>query len=114
MERKLKDVFRMSFGMELILINNPDTGISLHCADHAKVSADDIKLDNNGVWNVPPLHQQGDGMRSFVGCMLMFLTSPGFVHLIDEPEAFLHPWHTRMSTGMYNEPGGVFMPSVIY
>lgn len=45
---------------------------------------------------VPGLHEQGDGVRSFVGLLLIFLSKPAFIHLIDEPEAFLHPSHARM------------------
>jgi len=38
-----------------------------------------------------PLHQQGDGMRAFVGVLINTLLLGFKVHLIDEPEAFLHP-----------------------
>ena len=35
-------------------------------------------------------------MRSFVGCILHAFTSPAFIHLLDEPEAFLHPPHAKL------------------
>ncbi len=38
-----------------------------------------------------PLHEQGDGMRGFVGVLINTLLLGFKVQLIDEPEAFLHP-----------------------
>ena len=41
---------------------------------------------------LPALHDQGDGMKSFVGCLLFAVVERHrFVVLIDEPEMFLHP-----------------------
>jgi hypothetical protein len=38
-----------------------------------------------------PLHDQGDGMTSFLGMLIPLVTSSRRVIVIDEPEAFLHP-----------------------
>jgi ABC-type transporter Mla maintaining outer membrane lipid asymmetry ATPase subunit MlaF len=43
-----------------------------------------------------PLQYQGDGIRSFAGCILEGVLAPHPVVLIDEPEAFLHPQHARI------------------
>lgn len=40
---------------------------------------------------LPPLAEQGDGMRSFLGLLLPLLTSTYPLVLVDEAEAFLHP-----------------------
>src|SRR5215216_5016778 len=40
---------------------------------------------------LPPLSQQGDGMRSFLGLLLPLITASHPIVLVDEPEAFLHP-----------------------
>jgi hypothetical protein len=42
------------------------------------------------------LHNQGDGMRSFVGVLLNAFISNHSILFIDEPEAFLHPPQARL------------------
>ncbi|MEV8239537.1 AAA family ATPase [Microbacterium testaceum] len=49
----------------------------------------------DAVLRLPPLDEQGDGMRSFVGLALLIMARPPQVLLIDEPEAFLHPGQAR-------------------
>jgi len=44
---------------------------------------------------LPLLHEQGDGVRSFVGLLLHTMAEIPIV-LIDEPEAFLHPPQARL------------------
>jgi uncharacterized Zn-binding protein involved in type VI secretion len=45
---------------------------------------------------MPRLVDQGDGMRSFIGIMLLLTTGVYPAILIDEPEAFLHPPQARL------------------
>jgi hypothetical protein len=45
---------------------------------------------------LPPLAQQGDGVRSFMGLMLALTTAQFPVIIMDEPEAFLHPPQARL------------------
>ncbi len=49
----------------------------------------------DAVLQLPPLDEQGDGMRSFIGLALLVMARPPGVLLIDEPEAFLHPGQAR-------------------
>jgi len=42
------------------------------------------------------LHEQGDGMRGFVGVLLNAFISNHSILFIDEPEAFLHPPQARL------------------
>lgn len=44
---------------------------------------------------LPPLSQQGDGMRSFLGLYMALLVRSYSIVLIDEPDAFLHPPQSR-------------------
>ena len=44
---------------------------------------------------LPPLEDQGDGVKSFVGIALHLLAGHQRIVLIDEPEAFLHPAQAR-------------------
>jgi len=45
---------------------------------------------------LPKLHEQGDGMRGFVGVLLNAFVANYSILLVDEPEAFLHPPQARL------------------
>ncbi|MGW0808919.1 AAA family ATPase [Nonomuraea sp. NPDC002799] len=45
---------------------------------------------------LPPLHEQGDGMKSLLGLLLPIITSHYPIAIVDEPEAFLHPPQANM------------------
>ncbi|MFI7145127.1 ATP-dependent nuclease [Nonomuraea sp. NPDC050022] len=45
----------------------------------------------NALIALPPLHAQGDGMKSLMGLLLPIITSRYPIVIVDEPEAFLHP-----------------------
>lgn len=45
---------------------------------------------------LPPLHEQGDGMKSLLGLLLPIITSRFPIVIVDEPEAFLHPPQANM------------------
>lgn len=44
----------------------------------------------------PQAHNQGDGMKSFIGVLLHLMLDYRRVYLIDEPESFLHPPQARI------------------
>ena len=88
-EKKLSDFFERTFGTELIL-QRVGKHNSLHCG-RRPANVDTVSFCVGELTGLPALHNQGDGMKGFVGTLLNRLTSPAFVHLIDEPEAFLHP-----------------------
>ena len=50
---------------------------------------------SKAVAKVPPLDDQGDGIRSFAGLALVVLALSPEVLLLDEPESFLHPGQAR-------------------
>ena len=58
----------------------------------------DADIDHaNAIMNTyPKLHEQGDGMVSFTGILLSLLIPNFSIHLLDEPEAFLHPPQARI------------------
>lgn len=49
----------------------------------------------DGLEKLPRLEQEGDGIKSFVGCLLGVLCGAHKVLMVDEPEAFLHPPQAR-------------------
>lgn len=44
---------------------------------------------------LPILHEQGDGIRSYIGLLLNLFAGRYQIYLVDEPEAFLHPPQAR-------------------
>ncbi len=52
---------------------------------------------------LPLLHEQGDGMRSFIGVLLLALMPQYQIVMIDEPEAFLHPPQARIMGKMLGQ-----------
>lgn len=52
---------------------------------------------------LPVLHEQGDGMRSFTGILLHLLLPNYSCFMIDEPESFLHPPQARILGQIFSE-----------
>lgn len=107
----ISDKFREAFGTDLTLNYAAGNTLPLHVGEapdqspaNDRVSTAYLKLLNI----LPLLHEQGDGMRSFVGCLLHALIGDRSIVLLDEPEAFLHPPQARMLGSMLatNKPLG--------
>ena len=91
--------FRHAFGQGLVVNRGAGALLPLHCGDEPlredgedRVSPSYIKK----LAKLPVLQRQGDGMRSFAGCLLQATVTSKFVVLLDEPEAFLHPPQARL------------------
>jgi len=98
-ESEMSSHFREAFREDLVVHRNAGKEVPLHCGEKPipgegqdRVSLDYIKA----LEQLPALHKQGDGMRSFVGVLLHSLVVDHTVILIDEPEAFLHPPQARL------------------
>jgi hypothetical protein len=50
---------------------------------------------SNEVLDLPPLSEQGDGVKNYLGMVLHMMTGMESVTIFDEPEAFLHPAQAR-------------------
>jgi ABC-type cobalamin/Fe3+-siderophores transport system ATPase subunit len=97
LEQELSDVVESVFGTPVTLDRvNPQAQLRV-----GKTTVDvppinrPTKAYSDAVSNLKPLDAQGDGMRAFVGFVLLVLTGAPSVLLIDEPEAFLHPGQAR-------------------
>lgn len=51
----------------------------------------------------PQAHEQGDGIKGFIGILLYLILDFYRVYLIDEPEAFLHPPQARIMGQLIGE-----------
>lgn len=103
LERKVSDYFNQAFGKELIVHRNAGSVVPLHCGKLPtfKEGEDRISMRYlHELEKLPLVHEQGDGIRAFVGVLLHSFLLAHTVVLIDEPEAFLHPPQIRLLARM--------------
>jgi energy-coupling factor transporter ATP-binding protein EcfA2 len=99
LEESFSSDFRKAFGTDLVVNHFAGQTVPLHVGDSPDVPPNGDRLSQPyriAISKLPLLHQQGDGMRSFVGTLLWARVSDFRVLLIDEPEAFLHPPQARL------------------
>jgi predicted ATPase len=100
LEKRLSLKFRRAFGMDLIVHRNAGNEIPLHVGERPKLESGEenpVSVEYaKQLSQLPTLHTQGDGMRSFAGVLLATSVGEESIMLIDEPEAFLHPPQARL------------------
>ena len=98
LEDDLNRLFRETFGEDLVVDRLGGSHIALRCGTRPDSRALGGRLSMDfarEAKKLPLLDDQGDGMRSFVACLLHTEILDRPVVLIDEPEAFLHPPQAR-------------------
>jgi len=92
-EQMLSDRTKAAFGFGIFVDRLAGSVIRLRVGERPPLPAGEIPTSDyiEAIQRHPPLDEQGDGVRSFVGLMLHILATERFVTLVDEPEAFLHP-----------------------
>lgn len=99
LEKRFSDYFRQAFGTDLIVHRNAGNEVPLYIGDKPIPLAGEDRVSARylrGLEKLDLLHEQGDGMRSFVGVLLNAFISNHSILFIDEPEAFLHPPQARL------------------
>jgi predicted ATP-dependent endonuclease of OLD family len=91
---RLSKEVRQAFGFDIVInvVDSNSISFSLDSVgdqfnnqfDHSPEYLDLIE-------RLPPLSQEGDGIRSFIGILLAASAGKHMVFMVDEPEAFLHP-----------------------
>ena len=100
-EKRLSHYFRRAFGEDLILNRAGGKRLPLLVGDRLTPKRGEDRISHTYcerlLASTVPLHDQGDGMRSFASVVLYVLApiTPS-VLLLDEPEAFLHPPQARL------------------
>lgn len=97
LERELSDLSRVAFDRPLTLSRVIGGELTLYVGTPSTpptVVPDPAYLAELNA--LPKLQEQGDGMRSFMGLLLMLKASNYQVVLVDEPEAFLHPPQAKL------------------
>jgi hypothetical protein len=93
-EMRLSRLFQQAFGEELIVNRTAGSTIMLHMGKRPVPSVGQDRFSaeyRDALHKLPLVHEQGDGIRSFLGVLLHALVVDRDMILIDEPEAFLHP-----------------------
>jgi len=99
LEAKFSNYFRQAFGTDLIVHRNAGSEVPLYVGEKPILAEGEDRVSNNYLTELEKrdlLHEQGDGMRSFVGVLLTSFISNHSMLFIDEPEAFLHPPQARL------------------
>jgi predicted ATPase len=99
LENKVNEAFKAAFKTEIVLNRGGGKFLAFHFGAKPELRPNENILSHSyftRLCNLPFLHKQGHGMRSFAGCIFHAFTSPAFIHLLDEPEAFLHPPHAKL------------------
>lgn len=99
LEHRFSDYFRQAFGTDLIVHRNAGSEVPLYVGEQPKIEPNEDRVSTTYLRKLETLdllHEQGDGMRSFVGVLLNAFISNHSLLFIDEPEAFLHPPQARL------------------
>lgn len=99
MEKRFSDYFRQAFGTDLIVHRNAGNEVPLYVGDKPIPKEGEDRVSEGYLSELEKLdllHEQGDGMRGFVGVLLNAFISNHSILFIDEPEAFLHPPQARL------------------
>jgi energy-coupling factor transporter ATP-binding protein EcfA2 len=99
LEQRFSNYFKQAFGMDLIVHRNAGNEVPLYIGDKPIPKAGEDRVSSSYLSELEKLdflHEQGDGMRSFVGVLLNAFISSHSILFIDEPEAFLHPPQARL------------------
>ncbi|MCF8322503.1 MAG: ATP-binding protein, partial [Flavobacterium sp.] len=99
LEAKFSNYFRQAFGTDLIVHRNAGSEVPLYVGEKPLFAEGQDRVSNFYLIELEKrdlLHEQGDGMRSFVGVLLTSFISNHSILFIDEPEAFLHPPQAKL------------------
>lgn len=99
LEKKLSEHFRQAFEADVIVHRNAGNSVPLYVGEKPSLEAGEDRISATYLAKLERLdllHEQGDGMRSFMGVLLHSFVAYSSILLIDEPEAFLHPPQARL------------------
>lgn len=93
---KVSNNFEKAFGKKLQIEKYSTKENFLRIGDTIRINDAGDEVDNNMdkyekiMDTYPKVHEQGDGIKSFVGLLLNVIIENYSIFLIDEPESFLH------------------------
>lgn len=99
LEKRFSNYFRQAFDTDLTVHRNAGSEVPLYVGEKPIPKENEDRVSAaylEELEKLDLLHEQGDGMRSFVGVLLNVFISNHSILFIDEPEAFLHPPQARL------------------
>ncbi len=105
-ELQFSKYFKEAFGEEVIINHGAGNVIPMHVGERPIVTAENDRVSTEyqkKLRQLPFLHDQGDGMKSFAGLFLSLYAEDFPINIIDEPEAFLHPPQARLLGQMISQ-----------
>jgi energy-coupling factor transporter ATP-binding protein EcfA2 len=97
-ERELTDATYEAFGVPITVNRVSGRIIHLHVGEVPKSLGSEVPTNSEyraAIESLPLISDQGDGIRAYVGLILLLVASEFSIVLVDEPEAFLHPPQER-------------------
>lgn len=94
LEARLSAIFARAFRQDLIVNRGAGRQVLLHLGKRPKPRPGQDRQSmeyRHAINDLPKVHEQGDGMRAFVGVLASVLVADRDIIFVDEPEAFLHP-----------------------
>jgi len=98
-EKEFSEYFKLAFNQDLIINRLAGSTIPLYVGNKPTIEEGEDRISYTYVAKIEKLdllHEQGDGMRSFIGVLLNSFIATQSMLFIDEPEAFLHPPQARL------------------
>jgi energy-coupling factor transporter ATP-binding protein EcfA2 len=98
LEQRISEYCFAAFQAELILDRGGGRRINVYVGDRPRLAPGENATSTSYLQRLrqlPLLSAQGDGMRSYVGCLLASIATQTLVTFIDEPDVFLHPPQAR-------------------
>ncbi|HMN15382.1 MAG TPA: AAA family ATPase [Bellilinea sp.] len=99
LEARMDDIVQKAFRHNLVVNRGAGRQVMLHLGERPTPPEGKDRQSSEFRWAVnelPAVHEQGDGVRAFVGVLAGVLAANRDVVFIDEPEAFLHPPQANM------------------
>jgi hypothetical protein len=103
LENTFNEYFNQAFGKDLVVHRNAGSEVPLYVGKKPTPAEGEDRVSEGYIRELEKLdllHEQGDGMRSFVGVLLNSFISHHTILFIDEPEAFLHPPQAKLLGNM--------------
>lgn len=108
-ESQFSQYFKQAFGEDIIVNHGAGSQIPIHVGEKPLATLEHDRVSTvyqKKLRELPFLHEQGDGMKSFAGVFLTLFADDFSINIIDEPEAFLHPPQSTLLGQMVSQKLG--------
>jgi ABC-type cobalamin/Fe3+-siderophores transport system ATPase subunit len=101
LEKRIDEISRKAFAAGVFMDRYTGGAVwALRMGDQPEGGNEVTEDYVRAVEQLPLVHEQGDGVKSFLGLLIRILAGSHTVILVDEPEAFLHPPQARLLSNL--------------